>query len=463
MEGGYIENDNYDACGADSNGEQIINVTLKSIDDFEKELENSNQTWLYHFDVTAFGFWDYSDCYSIKTETAEGVISDYIKKGYGFITGHDSITSGFEDNENNAEGIVAIRKLFNVTVKDHDKDYFNYIESDKIEVHKQGLLLMYPWNLINRGEEDESINFSHTSHHKAHGDIWFSFASTPEYDTTKCNETDNFYLTTFGNTAMVQTGHTGSATSFERKILANTIFYLKQRTNETEFEDHYLNLPDTSQPEINDIVIDQANYLITIEANVGTQYTFKVVAYNGTGQSINESEVVVNVTKGIAHYNYTFSANANCELHDLTNITYENTIKFTTNDVVDQMYLHVAPTDNKNITGNITTVRLNFSTNTFSQSNTYSQSNTFTQSNSFSESNTFSQSNTFSESNTFTKSNSFTDSNSFSESNSFTSSFPFGASLSFSFILTIYSSDISSFTQIFRTHVNHHWCYGLVI
>ncbi|KAH0785279.1 bacterial Ig-like domain protein [Histomonas meleagridis] len=261
-------------------------------------------------------------------------------------------------------------------------------------------------------------------------DIWFSFASTPEYNTTNCNESDNFYLNTFGNTAMVQTGHTGSATSFERKILANTIFYLKQRTNETEFEDHYLNLPDTSQPEINDIVIDQANYLITIEANVGTQYAFKVVAYNSTGQSINESEVVVNVTKGIAYYNYTFSANANCELHDLTNITHDNTIKFTTNDVVDQMYIHVAPTDNKNITGNITTVRLNFSTNTFSQSNTYSQSNTFTQSNSFSESN---------------------NSNSFSESNSFTSSFPFGASLSFSFILTIYSSDISSFTQIFRT------------
>ncbi|KAH0794967.1 bacterial Ig-like domain protein [Histomonas meleagridis] len=137
---------------------------------------------------------------------------------------------------------------------------------------------MYPWNLINIGEEDESINFSHTLHHKAHGDIWFSFASTPEYNITNCNETDNFYLTTFGNTAMVQTGHTGSATSFERKILANTIFYLKQKTNETEFEDHYLNLPDTSQPEINDIVIDQANYLITIDANVGTQYTFKVVA-----------------------------------------------------------------------------------------------------------------------------------------------------------------------------------------
>ncbi|KAH0794968.1 DUF1080 domain-containing protein [Histomonas meleagridis] len=110
MEGGFIENDNYDAC-ADSNGEQIINVTLKSIDDFGKELEKYNQTMVYHYDVTASGFWDYSDCYSIKTETAEGVISDYIKKGYGFITGHDSITSGFEDDKGNAEGIVAIRML----------------------------------------------------------------------------------------------------------------------------------------------------------------------------------------------------------------------------------------------------------------------------------------------------------------------------------------------------------------
>uniref|UniRef100_UPI00261F0AC5 four helix bundle protein n=1 Tax=uncultured Capnocytophaga sp. TaxID=159273 RepID=UPI00261F0AC5 len=41
-----------------------------------------------------------------------------------------------------------------------------------------------------------------------------------------------YYLTTWNNTAMIQTGHSnGESTEDERKVLANTLFYLKQLTN----------------------------------------------------------------------------------------------------------------------------------------------------------------------------------------------------------------------------------------
>ena len=48
-----------------------------------------------------------------------------------------------------------------------------------------------------------------------------------------------YYLTTWNNTAMIQAGHSsGESTEGERKVLANTLFYLKQLTHKTEILDN---------------------------------------------------------------------------------------------------------------------------------------------------------------------------------------------------------------------------------
>ena len=48
-----------------------------------------------------------------------------------------------------------------------------------------------------------------------------------------------YYLTTWNNTAMIQTGNSnGESTEDERKVLANTLFYLKQLTHKTEILDN---------------------------------------------------------------------------------------------------------------------------------------------------------------------------------------------------------------------------------
>ena len=55
---------------------------------------------------------------------------------------------------------------------------------------------------------------------------------TPEYNY-------KYYLTTWNSTAMIQTGHSnGESTEDERKVLANTLFYLKQLTKKTEVLDN---------------------------------------------------------------------------------------------------------------------------------------------------------------------------------------------------------------------------------
>ena len=53
------------------------------------------------------------------------------------------------------------------------------------------------------------------------------------------NVNTKYYLTTWNNTAMIQTGHSsGESTEDERKVLANTLFYLKQLTHKTEILDN---------------------------------------------------------------------------------------------------------------------------------------------------------------------------------------------------------------------------------
>ncbi|KAH0794743.1 Ig domain-containing protein [Histomonas meleagridis] len=374
MEGGFIDSINYsDPSGIDPESkEQIINVTLNSIDEFETSEEN----FIYQFDVVVFGFWDYSGGFSISTEKSKGIVEKYIKNGYGFVAGHDSIILEFlEDGE--PIGLTAIRDLFGIGI--HQKEgSFESAQSSEVEVHKEVLLLNYPWNLETSSKQQ--IYFSNTAKQNDTGDIWYWFSDS----TSQISESENFYLTTYGNTAMIQTGHSDcSATEFERKVLGNTIFYLKQRTTEHEFEEH-LNSHDKARPVISNITIDLINYLVIIEAyDVGTLYTFKVVSYNSEGKEIDNSEADVNVTTGIKYYKYLFSENSKCDVETMVNTAYNNTIKFTTEDVVYQRYLHVAPVDKADNMGKIFRIRLNFSTNTFSQSNTFTRSNTFTNSNTF--------------------------------------------------------------------------------
>ena len=86
------------------------------------------------------------------------------------------------------------------------------------------------------------------------GNTWMEFTGTEEYDKLnlgylKKENLQNapkgpeynykYYLTTWNNTAMIQTGHSnGNSTEDERKVLANTLFYLKQLTKKTEVLDN---------------------------------------------------------------------------------------------------------------------------------------------------------------------------------------------------------------------------------
>ena len=80
------------------------------------------------------------------------------------------------------------------------------------------------------------------------GNVWIELINgnyiytenfTPSVDEQALGANNKQYLTTWNNTAMIQTGHSmGQSTEDERKVLANTLFYLKQLTKKTEILDN---------------------------------------------------------------------------------------------------------------------------------------------------------------------------------------------------------------------------------
>ena len=94
---------------------------------------------------------------------------------------------------------------------------------------------------------------AHTMANVAKGNVWMEFIDTERFEADSGWQKEvnfdtlpktpeynyKYYLTTWNNTAMIQTGHSqGKSTEDERKVLANTLFYLKQLTHKTEILDN---------------------------------------------------------------------------------------------------------------------------------------------------------------------------------------------------------------------------------
>ncbi|KAH0791272.1 bacterial Ig-like domain protein [Histomonas meleagridis] len=443
----------------------IMEVKLLSIEKFEEFVENDNDN-IFQFDVIVFGFWDGSSGYSIKSIKK---LRKYINRGYGFLAGPDTLSQIFvkyhEDDEDEDEdddrkkenkgwlyptGLLRLRKMFGISVPIFDHVKESEYESDQISIKNNGLLLRYPWP-INDTDTELDIIQTHVKNQQAsaNNQIWFSFNDDDSVDSRH-----NFYLTTYGNTAVTQLGRDQcNVTDIEKKILVNTIFYLKQRTEADNFDDH-LYSQDKAPPLMKEIIFNESDYTIYFDAeDNGSVYTFQVRSYDYDGDPTSTSDdVTVNVTTGIEKYKYliTNSSIENISIRNLANET-KNYVKIEREQTTSKiMYIYAAPVDGAGNVGNIISMQINFTnlsiqTKTFSQSNNFTQSNAFAQSNTFTKSNTFSRSNTLTKSNTYSNTDTFTRSDSFSKSNTRINSNSGYEDVTHSFILTYYLSITESY------------------
>lgn len=99
------------------------------------------------------------------------------------------------------------------------------------------------------------------------------------------------YLVTNNQLAMIQTGHSnGQATDDERKVFANTLFYLKQLTSETSAKDN--SFYDEAAPTQPDITESETGTFICKSEDMGTDYQYYVEAVSsGHGENV-ESNIV---------------------------------------------------------------------------------------------------------------------------------------------------------------------------
>ena len=288
---------------------------------------NPNMIWDY--DVMMHGTWDANGVDKISTP-AVNVISRYIDAGKGVLIGHDTI--GYSMGKEHGMGLLA--EKFNLFIGNYptnppltniDSQTAWHYGSTKVKITKKGFLTQYPWNLGPVGTVLD-IPFSHTTSNAAKDNTWMEFvdgryfdresfggmdvATTDEEARTKLPNNINikYYLTTWNNTAMIQTGHSnGDSTEDERKVLANTLFYLKQLTKKTEVLDNSArDIADPNKVSNISTVVDEVNNVhvkFRRPEDNGSTYEYYVKGVAGDTEFRSETKSAT-ITTGVKKYKY---------------------------------------------------------------------------------------------------------------------------------------------------------------
>lgn len=198
------------------NGEQIIKVTPVSIESFNADPEGilgKKGNWNYN--TIVFGF---ADCNSSKdlNEKAASVTNDFLVTRHSAIFGHDTITTGCGNHKN----FISLAKYVGIETRKAEVTY----STQKVEIIKKGIFTEYPHKIGNVNTV-LSIPTTHVYGQIAKGDVWLTLSGG-----TNSDPIQSVYLSTYGNNAFIQTGHSnGQATPDEQKIIANIIFYSKAK------------------------------------------------------------------------------------------------------------------------------------------------------------------------------------------------------------------------------------------
>ena len=343
MQGGTIDGERFSAYGKNPmTGEQAIYVTPVSSNEF-----NAAPEIVWDYDIVMFGTWDESggsladQPNSIATE----VIEQYIKAGYGVLAGHDTIGYSYYGT-----GLNVLRKHFKIDIglfygsaTKPTVDYettWGYV-SEEVEVKKKGLLTNFPYELsvVTR----LTIPLSHTTSNAAKGNVWMElvdgynrWGTTDNYSSSGGKGNPVYYLTTNNNTAMIQTGHSNcESTPDERKILANTLFYLKQVTGATASTDY--SAQDLKSPET-PIIKSQ---------DVGSTYSYYIEAYDKSDYTkrLEKSNICEEtVTTGVKGYYYIVNNHSNNSDFDIKDARYteDETLIL---DETEGKYIHIKAVD----------------------------------------------------------------------------------------------------------------------
>jgi len=236
----------------------------------------------YIYDAIMFGSWDENYVRDL-TPTSATVVRYFLNSGRGVLFGHDTqtslISSGSQPN------FVSLRDKTNLDIDPYDERSYLWRGDTSIKVCNDGFLLKYPHNIPYNSIL--SIPPAHSTGQLARGVVWMNFPSVSIFNNPvqiMNGGTNDFYLTTWNNAAMIQTGHSnGAATPDEQRVLANTLWYLAQFTTDTTATVcSALDLAAPDTPTVNRLSCNQIEMLSN---DNGSLYRFYVKATHTTNEA----------------------------------------------------------------------------------------------------------------------------------------------------------------------------------
>ncbi|PLS15030.1 hypothetical protein CVD28_24430 [Bacillus sp. M6-12] len=337
-------------------GQGLIDVDTVSIPEFNANpnayLKNPDGSWKY--DVVFEGALDGNgfraeDDYSPQAVSA---LKSWIADGQGYLSGHDTIMYPMVWNTNANQ----LRDDLNMKVSTLDP-VANGVGSTggssgtvTVKVKNKGFLTNYPWSI---GDVNTilTVPASHNTGQVTYGNVWMDYTNFSGRMTDINGQgSANFYLSTWNNTAMIQTGHSnGQATPDEQKVLANTLFYLAQKTQSTSWDDHTSQDVDApNKPVIQTVVADGLNNKVKVDftpvSDNGSTYDYYVEATGQqNGAKTTSDTETATITTGLDGYSYVIDNNPTT-VPDKTIDT--RNASFTMNkDIDSNFYVHVVAID----------------------------------------------------------------------------------------------------------------------
>jgi len=375
--------------------EKITDVKIESISltsfnaNPSKYLYKTNGKW--NFDCVFYGMWNLWSETMYPNDTAIEYLRTFIHEGGGFMTSHHTIgytglgkgvnkladelgVEIFGRKQANTNAPYSCRdsngKLFPTVSFEVDDpsslktadgtDYWN--ASSKVQVAKKGLLTNYPFEVGDIGNAFD-IPVQHGLSVFGKGDVWMTsvnpngcgggaFKEITVSPSTGAKGTNNFYVHTYNNTAIINSGHSfPNISQAETRIIANTLYYLAQLTSDNSCDDHKgqdLTAPDkvtitsTSNDEKN------LNVMYSKPNDNGTKYEYYVKASDGNvTNDITSDTVSTTNTSGIAGYSYVIDniestePNSSIDTKDLS-----ISVPLSQLDLLKPIYIHIKAIDN---------------------------------------------------------------------------------------------------------------------
>ncbi len=294
------------------------------------------------YDVIFFGS---SDCNSNcdLSDSAYTETQKFVDEGRGVLFGHDTLCKNLGHmNFCKFEEQLGILVINDTTIH----------QTESVKVLKIGTLTNYPWEI--RGEL--KVPTCHSSGQYVGGTLaaeeWMSL-NVAGFDHKETNPHPDFYLVSNNNLAMIQTGHSnGYATDDERKVLANTLFYLYQTTRMTDAKDSsFYDVTPPDKPVQSDVSFDKGEARVTLHSKDNpTNYEYYISADPSDDQLdiINSNVEKQSMESGLAGFATALSNSAD---PDPSLVKYDENNEFVQNivkaDADGNAVLSIKPEDNE--------------------------------------------------------------------------------------------------------------------